>query len=127
MMAGVGRLSETFDLYPPKAEVTGSNPVGRANKLNSLAGFLRPLDEALSAVCPRIRARYERLPFTACSPQRPLFRLGAAVQIKSAAPGQEQRSFHIGGPPKLPCSQHAARSPFPRHAQEERRAWLRYP
>ncbi len=30
MMAGVGRLSETFDLYPPKAEATGSNPVGRA-------------------------------------------------------------------------------------------------
>ena len=29
-MAGAGRLSETFDLYPPKAEATGSNPVGRA-------------------------------------------------------------------------------------------------
>ena len=31
MMAGVGGLLETFDLYPPKAEATGSNPVGRAN------------------------------------------------------------------------------------------------
>jgi hypothetical protein len=30
-MVQVGGLSETFDLYPPKAEATGSNPVGRAN------------------------------------------------------------------------------------------------
>lgn len=38
---------------PPKAEVAGSNPVGSANKIKTLAGFLQPLDEALSAECPR--------------------------------------------------------------------------
>ena len=70
MMAGVGRLSETFDLYPPKAEVTGSNPVGRANNFNNLGGFPRPLDKAQSAECPRNRARFERLPFAACSLRR---------------------------------------------------------
>jgi hypothetical protein len=36
-MVGVGGLSETLDRYPPKAEVTGSNPVGRATQINGLA------------------------------------------------------------------------------------------
>ena len=36
-MVGVGGLPETYDLYPPKAEATGSNPVGRANAFNYLA------------------------------------------------------------------------------------------
>jgi len=31
-MVEVGELSETFDLYPPKAEVRGSNPFGRATR-----------------------------------------------------------------------------------------------
>jgi hypothetical protein len=44
-MAGVGRLSETFDLYPPKAEATGSNPVGRANNFKELLGYGTTLRE----------------------------------------------------------------------------------
>jgi hypothetical protein len=50
MMAGVGRLSETFDLYPPKAEATGSNPVGRANTFNVLAFVEGSGAAALSAL-----------------------------------------------------------------------------
>ena len=50
MLAGVGRLSETFDLYPPKAEATGSNPVGRANMFNGLAVAERFAAVTLSAL-----------------------------------------------------------------------------
>jgi hypothetical protein len=49
MMAGVGRLSETFDLYPPKAEATGSNPVGRANDFKELMGLIRSTSDGLAS------------------------------------------------------------------------------
>jgi hypothetical protein len=45
-MGDGGGLPETFDLYPPKAEVTGSNPVGRANYFNGLSA--RPLASSRS-------------------------------------------------------------------------------
>ena len=51
---------------PIKAEATGSNPAGRASNFNNLGGFPRPPNAALSAECPRNRARFERLPFAAC-------------------------------------------------------------
>ena len=52
-MVEVGGLSETLDLYPPKAEATGSNPVGRANAFNYLAVVERLAAAALSAHCRR--------------------------------------------------------------------------
>src|SRR6267143_6145855 len=34
-------IASSLDLCPPKAEVTGSNPVGRANKINDLRNSFR--------------------------------------------------------------------------------------
>src|ERR1700690_3122347 len=43
---------------PPKAEATGSNPIGRANDFNDIVGFPPPTVGALSGECPRNRTRF---------------------------------------------------------------------
>jgi hypothetical protein len=89
-MVQVGGLSETFDLYPPKAEATGSNPVGRANIFNDLAVVERFVAAALSAPCPRYPVRYpfRTVPCAEAAKVPKAAGLSKAIRRASEGPGE---------------------------------------
>src|SRR5262245_21500488 len=53
MVGNLEQSRETVVLCPPKAEVTSSNLVGRANHTNSLTAPGTEVEAATSAYCPR--------------------------------------------------------------------------